>query len=50
MKAKPGTYADTINQVLDDYTDAATAVHHEARRLKVTLSKEQMRLAIEQRY
>jgi len=33
VKNKPGTYADDINQVLDDYTDLAQAIHHEAGRL-----------------
>lgn len=44
------TYAEAINQVLDDYTDAATAAAHEAARDNRALSPDQMRAAIGQHY
>jgi integrase len=50
VKNKPGTYAEDINQVLDDYTDAAVAAAHEASRKGLVLDKPQMRAEIERRY
>ena len=43
-------YADAINQVLDDYTDAATAAEHEAARDNRRLTPPQMSQEIGQRY
>lgn len=44
------TYAEAINQVLDDYTDAATSAEHEATRDNRSLSIEQMHQEIIRRY
>jgi hypothetical protein len=49
-KAKPGTYLDDINQVLNRYQDAATAAAHAAGLAGRTLDKDTMRTEIEQRY
>jgi integrase len=49
-KAKPGTFLDDVNTVLQRYTDAATAVEHEARMNGQVLGKAAMRAAIEERY
>ncbi|MGI4759574.1 MAG: hypothetical protein ACRYF0_02620 [Janthinobacterium lividum] len=50
VKNKPDTYADDINQVLDDYTDLAQAMHHEAARLGLPLPKDTLRDELERRY
>jgi integrase len=50
-RAKKGyTYAETINQVLDDYTDAATAAEHDALRDLRPLDGPQLQQEITQRY
>jgi hypothetical protein len=49
-KAKPGTFLDDINTVLQHYTDAATAAEHEAKKKGQVLSKDAMRAEIERRY
>ncbi|MBJ6109476.1 phage integrase SAM-like domain-containing protein [Hymenobacter sp. BT523] len=49
-KAKPGTYLDGLNDALDRFTDAATAVEHEATLAGRHLHKAAMKAAIEQRY
>jgi integrase len=48
-KAKPGTYLDDVNQVLNRYQDAATAAHA-ATLAGRPLDKDAMRAEIEQRY
>jgi integrase len=50
VKNKPDTYADDINQVLDDYTDLAQAAHHEAARLGLALNKDTLRYELDRRY
>ena len=50
VKNKPDTYADDINQVLDDYTDLSQAIHHETERLGQPLTKDGLRLELERRY
>jgi integrase len=47
---KGATYADVLNQVLDDYQDAATAAAHAATQAGQQLGKEAMRVAIEAGY
>jgi integrase len=49
-KAKPGTYLDDINTVLDRYADAATAAEHEALMAGRQLDKPTMKAEIERRY
>jgi integrase len=49
-KAKPGTYLDDVNQVLNRYQDAATGAAHAARLAGRALDKDAMRAEIEQRY
>jgi integrase len=49
-KARPGTYLDDINAVLDRYADAATAAEHEAVMAGRHLDKAAMKAEIERRY
>ncbi|MDO7853194.1 tyrosine-type recombinase/integrase [Hymenobacter convexus] len=49
-KAKPGTFLGDVNTVLQRYTDAATAVEHEAKMRGQVLGKDAMRAAIEERF
>jgi hypothetical protein len=44
------TYAELINQVLNDYTDAATSAEHEAARDNRRLTAPQMLAEIGRRY
>lgn len=49
-KAKPCTYLDDINTILDRYADAATAAEHEAQQLSCVPDKPAMKAEIERRY
>ena len=49
-KAKPGTYLDDINTVLNHYTDAATAAEHAALMAGRVLDPVAMKADIEHRY
>lgn len=49
MKAKPNTYAEAINLVIDRYTDAATGAWHAATLAGRDLNKAEMKTEIERR-
>jgi hypothetical protein len=50
-KAKPGTYLDGINDILDRYTNAATAVEHDTIIVSYPpLAPAAMKAEIERRY
>ncbi|GAB3726200.1 hypothetical protein GCM10027594_07870 [Hymenobacter agri] len=49
-KAKPNTYLDDVNTILDRYADAATAAEHAATMAGRTLDKAAMKTEIERRY
>ncbi|MVN77711.1 hypothetical protein GO988_15365 [Hymenobacter sp. HMF4947] len=50
VKAKPGTYLDDINTVLNRYADAATSAAHEAKMSGRRLDKPAMKAEIEYRF
>jgi len=49
-KAKPGTYLDDVNQVLNHYQDATTGAAHAAKLAGRALDKDTMRADIERCY
>ncbi|MDO7876036.1 phage integrase SAM-like domain-containing protein [Hymenobacter sp. ASUV-10] len=50
LKARPGTYSDTINPVLEHYADAATAAYHASVVAGEPLGKEAMEAEIRRRF